>query len=137
MTLEKLRLTLEFDLNEALHIRAGTDEAEDFKSIAEGIICSGVLDYAKKGTIRYHIGRRDNSRKLEPLDRQEGTVRADIHIGDTVDIVLKKDQPSGALTRGIVARLLTNSPTHPHGIKVMLEDGRVGRVKSINERRGS
>jgi uncharacterized repeat protein (TIGR03833 family) len=46
-------------------------------------------------------------------------------------IVLKKDQQSGALTKGIVKDILTNSPTHPHGIKVRLEDGSVGRVKEI------
>jgi uncharacterized repeat protein (TIGR03833 family) len=50
-----------------------------------------------------------------------------------VKIVQKQDQPTGALTEGIVSRLLTNSPTHPHGIKVMLTDGRVGRVQSIAE----
>lgn len=135
--MEKLRLTLEFDLSEALHIRPGADEAEDFKAIAEGIICSGALDYAQKGTIRYNIDRRDNSHKPEPLASQEGTVRANIHIGDTVDIVLKKDQPTGALTRGVVARLLTNTRTHPHGIKVMLKDGQVGRVKAIVKRNGT
>jgi uncharacterized repeat protein (TIGR03833 family) len=48
-----------------------------------------------------------------------------------VRIVLKKDQRSGTLTEGIVSRLLTKSPTHPHGIKVRLEDGQVGRVKMI------
>jgi uncharacterized repeat protein (TIGR03833 family) len=48
-----------------------------------------------------------------------------------VQIVEKHNQSSGLLTEGIVARLLTNSPTHPHGIKVMLEDGRVGRVQAI------
>ena len=46
-----------------------------------------------------------------------------------VDIVLKADQPTGKLTRGVVKRILTNSPTHPRGIKVMLEDGQVGRVQ--------
>ena len=61
----------------------------------------------------------------------EGKTRADIKPGMTVDIVLKKDQPTGKLTRGVVARLLTKSPTHPHGIKVKLEDGQVGRVKQI------
>lgn len=63
----------------------------------------------------------------------EGTIRKNIEIGAEVDIVLKKDQRSGALTRGIVQKLLTKSPTHPHGIKVMLEDGQVGRVKHIIE----
>ena len=43
----------------------------------------------------------------------------------------KQNQRSGAVTEGVVARILTSSPTHPHGIKVMLEDGRVGRVKAI------
>lgn len=61
----------------------------------------------------------------------DGKTRADIKPGMTVDIVLKKDQPTGKLTRGVVARLLTKSPTHPHGIMVKLEDGQVGRVKQI------
>lgn len=61
----------------------------------------------------------------------DGKTRANIGAGMTVDIVLKADQRSGKLTRGIVKRLLTKSPTHPHGIKVMLEDGQVGRVKEI------
>ena len=61
----------------------------------------------------------------------DGRSRADIKPGALVDIVLKKDQPTGALTRGRVSRILTNSRTHPHGIKVMLEDGRVGRVQAI------
>lgn len=51
------------------------------------------------------------------------TKRASIHPGMPVDIVLKADQPTGKLTRGVVKRILTNSPTHPRGIKVMLEDG--------------
>lgn len=61
------------------------------------------------------------------------TIRSDIHIGATVDIVLKKDQPTGKLTRGKVGRILTNSPEHWRGIKVMLEDGQVGRVQNIIE----
>ena len=60
-----------------------------------------------------------------------GQNRSDIHIGALVDIVLKKDQAAGTLTRGRVARILTKSPRHPHGIKVMLEDGQVGRVKAV------
>ena len=62
-------------------------------------------------------------------------IRNNIHIGDVVDIVLKKDQPTGALTRGTVMRILTNSPEHYRGIKVMLEDGQVGRVQKIIEHR--
>ncbi len=60
-----------------------------------------------------------------------GQNRSQIKPGLEVDIVLKKDQRSGTLTRGIVKDILTNSPTHPHGIKVRLTDGQVGRVKQI------
>ncbi|OCA84910.1 YwbE family protein [Bacillus sp. FJAT-27986] len=60
-----------------------------------------------------------------------GKNRSDIRAGLEVDIVLKKDQRSGALTRGIVKDILTNSATHPHGIKVRLTDGQVGRVQQI------
>ncbi|MEW5570536.1 YwbE family protein [Rossellomorea marisflavi] len=60
-----------------------------------------------------------------------GQQRVNIKPGIEVDIVLKKDQHSGALTRGIVKDILTNSPQHPHGIKVRLQDGQVGRVKQI------
>lgn len=62
---------------------------------------------------------------------KDGTKRADIQIGDTVDVVLKKDQRTGTLTRGEVARHLTNSAQHHRGIKVMLTDGQVGRVQNI------
>lgn len=61
----------------------------------------------------------------------EGTKRTNIKPGMKVAIVLKKDQRSGNLTEGIVQDILTNSPTHPHGIKVRLEDGQVGRVKKV------
>ena len=60
-----------------------------------------------------------------------GQRRADIRIGALVDIVLKKDQRTGRLTRGHVKRILTGSATHPHGIKVMLEDGQIGRVQAV------
>lgn len=63
----------------------------------------------------------------------DGRNRSDIRPGLRVSIVLKRDQPTGALTEGIVERILTNSPHHPHGIKVRLEDGQVGRVKEIHE----
>jgi len=61
----------------------------------------------------------------------DGTQRKDIKIGSKVSVVQKQDQRSGKLTEGIVKRLLTNSAVHPHGIKVMLESGIVGRVKEI------
>jgi uncharacterized repeat protein (TIGR03833 family) len=62
-----------------------------------------------------------------------GQTRANIKPGMTVLIVLKQDQPTGKLTKGIVKDILTNSPTHPHGIKVRLVSGQVGRVKEIVE----
>ena len=57
--------------------------------------------------------------------------RSEIAPGMRVQIVEKQNQRTGALTEGVVARILTNSPSHPHGIKVMLVDGKVGRVQSI------
>ncbi len=60
-----------------------------------------------------------------------GTKRADLKPGLKVLIVLKKDQRTGNLTEGLVKDILTRSPTHPHGIKVRLESGLVGRVKEI------
>ncbi|HJK25220.1 MAG TPA: YwbE family protein [Methanocorpusculum sp.] len=65
---------------------------------------------------------------------QDGRVRRNIHVGSAVAIVLKKDQPTGALTWGRVAEILTNSPSHPHGIKVRLSDGSVGRVQQIYDK---
>jgi len=60
-----------------------------------------------------------------------GTNRTDIQAGTRVQIVLKQDQRSGKLTDGVVKDILTKSPFHPHGIKVRLESGMVGRVKKI------
>lgn len=62
---------------------------------------------------------------------QSGTERKNIRSGLKVAIVLKKDQRTGHLTEGIVKDILTNSSNHPHGIKVRLVDGQVGRVKEI------
>jgi uncharacterized repeat protein (TIGR03833 family) len=63
----------------------------------------------------------------------DGRNRKNINIGDEVEIVQKHHQRTGELTEGFVKRILTNSPNHPHGIKVMLETGEVGRVKNILE----
>jgi len=60
-----------------------------------------------------------------------GQIRSDIRPGLRVSIVLKKNQKTGKLSEGIVKNILTNSPSHPHGIKVRLESGEVGRVKEI------
>jgi uncharacterized repeat protein (TIGR03833 family) len=62
-----------------------------------------------------------------------GQYRNNIRVGMEVDIVLKKDQRTGRLTRGVVKDLLTKAPRHTHGIKVRLTDGQVGRVKQIIE----
>lgn len=62
-----------------------------------------------------------------------GKIRANIQIGKKVSIVLKIDQKSGKLTQGVVKDILTNSPSHPHGIKVRLSNGSVGRVQEIHD----
>lgn len=62
-----------------------------------------------------------------------GQIRSQIKAGMTVLIVLKQDQRTGKLTQGIVKDILTKSPNHPHGIKVRLTNGQVGRVKEIVE----
>lgn len=64
---------------------------------------------------------------------RDGRLRSNIQPGLKVSIVLKKDQRTGVLTEGVVADILTNSARHPHGIKVRLDDGQVGRVKEIHE----
>jgi len=61
----------------------------------------------------------------------DGRKRKDIEVGFEVEIVQKHHQRTGELTDGIVKRILTKSPNHPHGIKVLLETGEVGRVKTI------
>lgn len=61
----------------------------------------------------------------------KGTKRSEVRPGLRVSIVLKHDQRTGKLTEGVVRDILTNSPAHPHGIKVRLETGEVGRIKEI------
>lgn len=64
-------------------------------------------------------------------NHQDGRKRRNIQVGLLVEIVQKQDQRTGELTEGYVKRILTKSPKHPHGIKVQLETGEVGRVKKI------
>jgi len=64
-------------------------------------------------------------------ERLTGSKRSNIHIGDLVEIVQKHHQRTGELTEGFVKRILTKSPNHPHGIKVQLSTGEVGRVKWV------
>ena len=65
------------------------------------------------------------------MRRITGTIRKNVEIDSEVEVVQKHHQRSGELTHGFVRRLLTKSPNHPHGIKVMLETGEVGRVKNV------
>ena len=64
-------------------------------------------------------------------EKQNGRKRKNIQIGSEVEVVQKQDQRTGKLTRGVVQRILTKSATHPHGIKVQLQSGEVGRVKTV------
>lgn len=77
-----------------------------------------------------HMIQEYNDRKDE-VSSMNGTDRVNIKPGLQVSIILKKDQRSRKLTEGMVKDILTKSPTHPHGIKVRLESGQVGRVKEI------
>lgn len=65
------------------------------------------------------------------MENADGTKRKNVQVGFCVEIVQKQHQRSGELTEGIVKRLLTKSPNHPHGIKVQLDTGEVGRVKNV------
>jgi uncharacterized repeat protein (TIGR03833 family) len=69
----------------------------------------------------------------EQQTAQDARSRSAVRIGDEVEIVLKEDQSSGKLTQGIVQAILTNSAHHPHGIKVRLTSGLIGRVKRIKQ----
>lgn len=71
--------------------------------------------------------------ELLNLYLMDGRKRGNVKVGQLVNIVLKADQRTGELTEGVVKNILTNSPSHPHGIKVRLESGEVGRVKEILE----
>ena len=76
--------------------------------------------------MRMHLSHKACMADMEPNQQ-----RSQIKSGTRVKIVLKQDQRSGKLTEGVVKEILTNSSTHPHGIKVRLTDGKVGRVQSI------
>ena len=69
--------------------------------------------------------------RMSRTTKNPGSSRRNIRLGDTVDIVQKRDQRTGKLIRGVVKDILTNSPSHPHGIKVRLQTGQVGRVQAI------
>ena len=73
----------------------------------------------------------EKEKKQMENDKQNSRTRKNIQIGTNVEVVQKHDQRTGKLTRGVVKRILTKSANHPHGIKVQLESGEVGRVKFV------
>jgi uncharacterized repeat protein (TIGR03833 family) len=77
-----------------------------------------------------HICLKKDDLRATGEIKMDGTKRSDIKPGMKVVIVLKTDQRTGKLTEGVVKNILTKSPDHPHGVKVRLESGQVGRVKS-------
>jgi uncharacterized repeat protein (TIGR03833 family) len=83
------------------------------------------------GVSRYIIAAESVTAEMSDITKKTGSSRRNIHPGDTVDIVQKMNQRTGKLTRGIVKDILTNSPSHPHGIKVRLQTGHVGRVQAV------
>ena len=86
------------------------------------------------GRCRYGILRSDKRlivKEQMENEKQDGRKRNNVQIGKDVEVVQKRDQRTGVLTRGVVQTILTNSATHPHGIKVRLESGEVGRVKNV------
>lgn len=80
---------------------------------------------------RYIIPTKSSDVERSEATLKTGSKRSNIYLGDTVDIVQKIDQRTGKLTRGVVKDILTNAPNHPHGIKVRLQTGQVGRVQAI------
>jgi uncharacterized repeat protein (TIGR03833 family) len=73
---------------------------------------------------------------MEPNQPCDGRQRRAIRVGDAVEVVEKQNQRSGKRTKGVIAEILTSSPFHPHGIKVRLRGGAVGRVQAIIGREG-
>lgn len=90
-----------------------------------------IVEIDLKKTIEALSCNSNRSEKNMENNQPDGRNRKDIKIGVEVEIVQKQDQRSGELTEGVVKRILTKSPKHPHGIKVQLETGEVGRVKNI------
>ena len=132
------RYVAEFDL---LNVSQG--DCNDMASVAledtAKHLNSAIASYTEGHTLQYAISQiADLPIDGATVDTPEKTAthRANLHTGMVVDIVLKKDQPTGKLTRGTISRILTNSADHHRGIKVMLMDGQVGRVQKIISDRG-
>ena len=110
----------------------------ELESLAQ-TLSSAISTYTKRNTLKYAITQIadlpvQNSTAGAP--EKAATHRASLRAGMVVDIVLKKDQPTGKLTRGTISKILTNAADHHRGIKVMLTDGQVGRVQRIIPDRG-
>lgn len=131
----RLRYLAEFTLSSESPFRTEYEDDIDLLGLADEIN-SVLAKYAEGQNLNYSLSVLENptqKRDGSAQNSKQNTHRADIRPGMTVDIVLKKDQPTGKLTRGVVARILTNSPDHHRGIKVILQDGQVGRVQKIIE----
>lgn len=130
----KLRYTAEFELKQGTFTEPGNNGAINIDALAEKIN-SIVATFAERNELNYSLSVLEDSARNKDTHQnsKKNTHRADIRPGMLVDIVLKKDQPTGKLTRGIVGRILTNSPDHHRGIKVMLTNGQVGRVQHFVE----
>lgn len=87
--------------------------------------------YQQEPPVSSHNRHGDRPPRAESSTPSASRVRGNIKPGARVQVVLKADQPTGKLTEGVVAQLLTNSVNHPRGIKVKLRDGQVGRVQNI------
>lgn len=127
------RYVAEFDVLGASD--AATVELENLAQT----LSSAISTYTKRNTLKYAITQiADLPTPSNTADAPEkaATHRSNLHAGMVVDIVLKKDQPTGKLTRGTISKILTNSADHHRGIKVMLADGQVGRVQKIISDRG-
>lgn len=128
----KLKYTAEFELKPDMFTKSEDSAKVDMEALAEKLN-SLVADFTEDGKLDYSLSVLENPPRKQgnAPNAKRNTRRANIKPGMTVDIVLKKDQPTGKLTRGVVGRILTNSPDHHRGIKVMLTDGQVGRVQHI------
>ncbi len=120
------------------YLFANTPKAKILEMFSDKNVCIEVERTILKNAVTYYKNRlasfieKPKSNKVEIFNGvSEGQNRNDIKIGMTVKIVLKKDQPTGILTTGKVGKILTHSLKHHRGIKVMLEDGQVGRVQVI------
>ena len=129
--MQKISMSIEFDLADG---EKPDQIVADIAAIIQPIIDNfAVAGSTKISAVTKTPDASTNDRFAEGEPQKEATIRSKIRPGQTVDIILKRDQPTGRLTRGVVKEILTNSPEHHRGIKVRLADGRVGRIHQIIE----